>query len=56
MGWRSMASMTTTTHIKPTPVLGGTGKTGRRVAGDFADYAPDAARSGVWDVPVSSPV
>ena len=38
-----------------TLVVGGTGKTGGRVAqrlirrGDFADYARDAAATGVWN-------
>lgn len=40
------------TQQKLTLVLGGTGKTGRRVATreprDFADYARDAATTGVW--------
>jgi hypothetical protein len=55
-------------QTKPTLVLGGTGKTGRRVANaddiadtdgvqralgrqprDFADYARDAAATGVWN-------
>jgi hypothetical protein len=42
-------------QTKPTLVLGGTGKTGRRVANadDIADtdgvYARDAAATGVWN-------
>jgi uncharacterized protein YbjT (DUF2867 family) len=49
--------MTETTHHRPTLVLGGTGKTGRRLvervlgrpARDFADYARATAATGVWN-------
>jgi uncharacterized protein YbjT (DUF2867 family) len=52
------------TKTQTTLVLGGTGKTSRRVAQrlsalgreprDFAVYARDAGAGGVWDVPAAN--
>jgi hypothetical protein len=46
--------MTETAHHRPTLVLGGTGKTGRRLVEDFANYPRATAATGVWN-PTAQP-